>query len=163
MAKRKTSRRSTPHTAAAAPDKMLDLVHQIWLAGLGAAAKARRGTPQLFQELVAEGARVQLQTRGTAEKAVRGVIGDVQQRINAGVGQVRGQADDTLAGLEKIFRTRVHRALAQLGVPRSEEVEALNRRVQALNSNIDKLTRARKTRPNVAAARKTAGAHAAVS
>ncbi len=142
---------------------MLDAVHQIWLAGLGAASKTRRGAPQLFQELVAEGARVHVQTRGVAEKALRGVIEDVQGRINSRVGQVRGQAEDTLAGLEKIFQTRVHRVLAQLGVPKAEDVEALSKRVEALNSNIDKLARGRKARPRVQVVRKSSAAPAAVA
>jgi len=143
---------------------MLDAVHQIWLAGLGAASKASRSGPQLFQQLVAEGARVHGQTRGAAEKALRGVIGEVQDRISARVGQVRGQAEDTLAGLEKIFQTRVHRALTQLGVPSAEEVEALSKRVDALNANIDKLARSRKVhaRPRVHATRKPAAEPAVV-
>jgi len=141
---------------------MLNAVHQIWLAGLGAASKTSRGAPQLFQELVTEGARVQIQTRGAAEKALRGVIDGVQGRINSRVGQVRGQAEDTLAGLEKIFQTRVHRVLAQLGVPKSEDVEALSKRVEALNSNIEKLARARKARPRVQVGRKAAVAPAAL-
>jgi poly(hydroxyalkanoate) granule-associated protein len=144
---------------------MLDAVHQIWLAGLGAASRARQSGPQLFQDLVSEGARVHAETRGAAEKALRGVVGDMQQRINAGVGQVRGQAEDTLANLEKIFETRVHRALTRIGVPSAEDIEALSKRVEGLNANIDRLARARKApaHPRKHAGRKAAGAHAAAS
>jgi len=165
MVSRRKSRRGTRATANSAQDKLLDAVHQIWLAGLGAAAKAHRSGPELFQDLVAEGARVHVQTRGAAEKALRGVIGDIQERVNARVGQVRGQAEDTLADLEKIFQTRVHRALTQLGVPRAEEVEALSKRVDQLNANIDKLARARKApaRPRVHSARKPPAHAEAVS
>ena len=143
---------------------MLDAVHQIWLAGLGAASKARRSGPQLFQDLVAEGARVHVQTRGAAQKALRGVIGDVRKHIDARIGQVRGQTEDTLAGLEKIFQTRVHRALTQLGVPSAEEVESLSKRVDALNANIDKLARTRKVHghPRAHTARKPAAEPAVV-
>lgn len=60
------------------------------------------------------------------------------------VSKVRGQATDALDGLEKVFQTRVHRALTQLGVPSAEEVQSLSKRVDRLNANIDKLARGRK-------------------
>lgn len=141
MATRRTHRKSRRAAAAASPSPLLDTLHQVYLAGLGAAARARSGGPQLFDELVAEGARVHADTRGAAEKALQGIRSDFKAQLGARVGQVRGQATEALDGLEKIFRTRVHRALAQLGVPRAEEVLALSKRVDALNANVEKLTR----------------------
>ncbi len=146
MAKRKSrgtgSRvRSAPATAQ---ERLLDTVHQIWLAGLGAASKARQGAPQLLEDLVNEGARIHSQARGAAEKTLRSLLEGVQTSINARVSQVQGQATDTLSNLEKMFQTRVHRALTQLGVPSAEEVESLSKRVDALNANIEKLARSRK-------------------
>jgi poly(hydroxyalkanoate) granule-associated protein len=120
---------------------MLQMLHQIWLAGLGAASKAQHGAPQLLDELIAEGARVDAQARGAATKALRGVLSDVQAGVNARVSQVRGQAAEAMDNLETIFRTRVHRALTQLGVPSAESVAALSKRVDALNINIEKLAR----------------------
>ena len=127
-------------TGNAAQDKLLYTVHQIWLAGLGAASKASQGTPRLLDELVAEGARVQAQQRGAAEKALRALV----DTVNARVDQVRGQAADTLNNLEKIFQVRVHRALAQLGVPSGEEIEALSKRIDRLNESIDRVAGSRR-------------------
>jgi poly(hydroxyalkanoate) granule-associated protein len=147
--------------ASAPPDsqaRLLGTLHQVYLAGLGALSKASNGAPQLFEELVAEGARVHADTRGAAEKALQGVMAGVQDRFNTRVGQVRGQAADVLDGLEKVFQTRVHRALTQLGVPSSEEVAALSKRVDTLNANINRLTRqSRKpSRPRSGASRQAA-------
>jgi len=122
---------------------MLQMLHQVWLAGLGAVSKAQHGAPQLLEELIAEGARVDAQARGAARRAVQGLLSDVQAGVNARVSQVRGQAAEAMDNLETIFRTRVHRALSQLGVPRAEAVAALSKRVDALNANIDKLARQR--------------------
>jgi poly(hydroxyalkanoate) granule-associated protein len=122
----------------------LDSMNQIWLAGLGAVSKAQRGAPQLLQELIAEGARVHAKTRGAAEKAVRGMVSDVRSTINSRIGEVRGQAADALEGLEKIFQSRVHRALTQIGVPSAEDIAALSERVEALSANIEKLAQSRK-------------------
>lgn len=136
--------------ASAAPDaqaRLLGTLHQVYLAGLGALSKASTGAPQLFEELVAEGARVHADTRGAAEKALQGLVAGVNERVNTRVGQVRGQAADVLEGLEKVFQTRVHRALTQLGVPSSEEVTALSKRVDTLNANINRLSRQSRRTP----------------
>ena len=136
---------------------MLQMLHQVWLAGLGAVSKAQRGAPQLLDDLIAEGARVDAQARGAARKALRGVLSDVQAGVNARVSHVRGQAAEAMDNLETIFRTRVHRALTQLGVPSAESVASLSKRVDALNANIGKLARQR-TR---GAARPRAAVHSA--
>ncbi len=141
---------------------MLNALHQVWLAGLGAAFRAQRGAPQLWEELISEGASVQARTRGAAEKMTRAWVGGVRSRVNARLGEAQGKAADMLDNLEKIFQARVHRALAQLGVPTAEEVAALSRRVDALNSGIDKLSRSRKVmRVQRRALRRTVAARAA--
>ena len=139
MATKKRSRKAVRKTESSAQARMLGALHQVWLAGLGAVSKAQHGAPKVLEELIAEGARFQSDTRGAAEETLRGVLGGVKGRISAGVGQVRGQASDALENLEKIFQTRVHRTLAQLGVPSASEIEALSKRVDALNKSIDRL------------------------
>jgi poly(hydroxyalkanoate) granule-associated protein len=143
---RRVRRIARRRAAGGTQQRLLGTVHQIWLAGLGAASKASDGAPRLFEELVSEGARVQAKQRGAAEKIVKGLM----EAVNARVGDVRGQATDTLNSLEKIFQTRVHRALTQLGVPSAEEVEGLSKRIDMLNDNIDKLAGARRIRARVA-------------
>jgi poly(hydroxyalkanoate) granule-associated protein len=159
----RTRRKGGASAAAGAQTRLIGTLHQVYLAGLGALSRAGNGAPQLFEELVAEGARVHADTRGAAEKALQGVLAGVQERVNSRVGQVRGQAAEALDGLEKVFQTRVHRALAQLGVPSAEEVTALSKRVDVLNTNINKLTRRprRATRPRAGASKVTAPAAAA--
>ncbi len=147
MASRSTHRKSRRVAVSRTQPPLLDALHQIYLAGLGAASRARNGAPQLFEELVAEGARVHESNLGAAQKALRGVVSDLQSQLGARVGQVRGQAAEALDGLEKIFQTRVHRALAQLGVPRAEEVLALSKRVDTLNANLEKLARHPRSAP----------------
>ncbi len=159
----RTRRKGGASAAADSQTLLLGALHQVYLAGLGALAKASSGAPQLFEELVAEGARVHADTRGAAEKALQGLMSGVQDRVNMRVGQVRGQAADALDGLEKVFQTRVHRALTKLGVPGAEEVAALSKRVDTLNANINRLTRqARRTpRPRAGASRSSASHPAA--
>ncbi len=129
--------RKAPGTAQ---QRMLETMHQIWLAGLGAVSKAGNGAPQLLQELVAEGARVQSAARGTAEKA----LGDVKAGVDSRVAQIRRHAGDAMDDMERIFQTRVQQALGKIGVPSAGDVESLGRRVEKLNANVNKLAGGRK-------------------
>jgi poly(hydroxyalkanoate) granule-associated protein len=142
-----TKKKSPKRARTAKPDtqaQLINMLHQVWLAGLGAVARAQRGAPKLLDELVAEGAQVYADSKGAAEQALRGALSGVQETLNSRMGKVRNEAVDAFENLEKIFRARVHSALTQLGVPSAGEVESLSRRVDALNVNIDKLARTRK-------------------
>ncbi len=161
--RRKGGRKSGRNPASGAEARLLGTLHQVYLAGLGALSKARSGAPGLFEELVAEGARAHAETRGAAEKALLGMMADVQQTVGTQLGKVRGQATDALDGLEKVFQTRVHRALTQLGVPSAEEVNALSKRVDSLNANIGKLTRGGRGTPRSRNGRSTRAAAAAAA
>src|SRR3546814_12624244 len=55
------------------------------------------------------------------------------------VGNVRERASDTWDRLEKVFEQRVQRALTQLGVPGSKELQDLITRVNELNAQLRKL------------------------
>lgn len=160
--RKKKSRKTAANGSGRIPTQLLGIVSQIWLAGLGAVSKAQSGAPKLLQELIAEGARIHADTRDAAEKALQGVMADVQSTLDARMSQVRGKATDAFENLEKIFQTRVHRALNQLGVPSADEVEALSKRVHALNVNIEKLAHARTVRPR-GPARKAAHTRASAS
>ena len=138
---------------AVAQARLLDGMHQIWLAGLGAVARAQRGAPRLLDELVAEGAKVHAKARGSARKAVRGAMHEAQAAMNERIDEMRGRAEDAYGNLEKMFQKRVHRALNQLGVPSEEEVAALSKRVDTLNANIAKLGRAKLARAKLARAK----------
>jgi DNA anti-recombination protein RmuC len=65
-----------------------------------------------------------------------------QKKVNRRVGSVRNQATETLDNLEKIFQTRVQRALHQLGMPTAEEITALTRKVDELHHSVERLARA---------------------
>jgi poly(hydroxyalkanoate) granule-associated protein len=159
MAAKRKPRKSARASRTGAEVQMVEMLHRIWLAGLGAVSKAQHGAPQLLEDLIEEGARLDTQARGAARKAVTDVLGTMQKGVRSRIGQVRGRTSEALDNLERMFQVRVHRALSQLGVPSSEEIEALSKRVDALNTSIDKLARARnhapKPRSRASAARKT--------
>jgi len=134
--------------------------NQIWMAGLGALARTQEGGTKVFDELVREGSKLQGSALDAAQKVVRQALQGAQQSVNRKVDDVRGQATETWDSLEKIFQTRVQRALHQLGMPTAEEITALTHKVNDLTHSVDRLAKAgpaKKARPaarNKAAARR---------
>lgn len=150
MAKAKTKARAKAKTAddgvASRAGNMLYSANQIWLAGLGALGRAQGGAGglQRFEGLMKEGTRLQTAALDTAQKAVMQAFRGAQQAVDQKVGGVRNQAQGTWDNLEKIFQTRVQRALHQLGMPTAEEMSALAQRVGKLNQNVEALARTSK-------------------
>jgi poly(hydroxyalkanoate) granule-associated protein len=62
-----------------------------------------------------------------------------QKTVNQRVDTVKAQAGETWDNLEKIFQTRVQRALHQLGMPTAEEITALARKVAELAAAVERL------------------------
>jgi poly(hydroxyalkanoate) granule-associated protein len=117
--------------------------NQIWSAGLGAMSRAQSGGTKFFEELVREGAKLQGSALDTAQKVVMQAFQGAQKSVNRHVGGVKGQATETWDNLEKIFQTRVQRALHQIGMPTAEEITALTRKVNDLSRSVDKLAGSR--------------------
>ncbi|AOY87624.1 poly(hydroxyalkanoate) granule-associated protein [Marinobacter salinus] len=118
---------SDPQLAA----KIKGSARQIWLAGLGAYTKAEEDTGRFFDRLVQEGEQLENKTRGVVEKQIK----SVEDRV----GGVRERATGTWDKLEHLFDERVSGALRRLGIHRREEIEALERRIEALESELVRL------------------------
>lgn len=120
-------------TAAGLLDSQLaqtvkDSAQQIWLAGLGAFAKAQGEGTKVFETLIKEGVSLHRKTQAAAEEK----IGDVAGKMSAMAGQVGDKANAHWDKLETIFEERTARALNKLGVPTAKDVAALSERVEAL-------------------------------
>ena len=97
---------------------------QIWLAGLGAFAKAQEEGGKMFDALVKEGEAMQKKTRDVAD---------------ARIAAVAGRAADTWDRLEQVFEDRVARALGRLGIPGRDDLRTLTRRVEELSQEVRQL------------------------
>ena len=122
---------------AAAPSGLLDSqlaqtvkdsAHQIWLAGLGAFAKAQGEGGKLFDTLIKEGLNLQKKTQAVAEEK----LGDVAGKMTAMAGEVGHKANAQWDKLEGIFEQRTALAMGKLGVPSARALAALVDRVAAL-------------------------------
>jgi len=124
-------------------DNLLYSAHQIWLAGLGALSRAQAGAPKVFEDLMREGSKLQGGALDAAKSVVMQAFQGAQKTVNKRVDDVKEQATETWDNLEKIFQSRVQRAMHQLGMPTAEEITALARKVEELADNVEKLAAAK--------------------
>jgi poly(hydroxyalkanoate) granule-associated protein len=113
---------------------------QIWLAGLGAFAKAQQEGNKVFDALIREGEAIQKKTRKVTEDKVT---------------EMASKATGTWDKLEQVFESRVARSLNSLGVPTRADVAALAKRVAELKAEVEKLNKGA-ARPASRTARKPA-------
>ena len=111
---------------------------QIWLAGMGAFAKAQEGRLKVFEALIKEGTSLQRKTQSAAEEK----IGEVTDRMSAMAGDVTAKAGQHWDKLESIFEQRTAKAMNKLGVPTAKDVDALIKRVDELAAAVARLSRA---------------------
>jgi poly(hydroxyalkanoate) granule-associated protein len=130
--------------ARAAQEQLRQAVQQVWLAGMGAIARAQKEGPAGFQEAVAEGIKLFSQSGTTAQRRVRDALGAAQETLQSRVGGAREQAQETWDNLEALFQSRVQRAMHQLGVPTAAEIRELSRRVSELNDTVMASSRPRR-------------------
>jgi poly(hydroxyalkanoate) granule-associated protein len=119
----------------AAGKSIMESAQQIWLAGLGAFAKAQGEGGKLFETLIREGSSLEQKTR----KIATGTVGEVRGAVETGVSQVRERTQETWDKLEQVFENRVSRALGKLGVPGRKELDELARRVEELNREVRRI------------------------
>ena len=127
-----------------------DSAQQIWLAGMGAFAKAQAEGRQVFDALVKEGSALQKKTQSAAEER----FGDVSSKMTSMAEDVTAKAGKQWDKLESIFEERTAKAMKKLGVPSSKDVEALMARIDALSEQVARS--ARSTARKTAASAKTA-------
>ena len=131
MATRKTKSRAKAGKTVV--DKQLaqavtQSAQKIWLAGLGAFARARTEGDKLFDVLVEQGKTLRLRSRKTADLAMK----NVRTQADATLSSAQGKWDK----LEQVFEDRVSKSLNRLGVLTSKDVDDLARQVSDLNDSV---------------------------
>jgi len=104
--------------------RMKDSAQHIWLAGLGAFAKAQEEGGKVFENLVKEGSHLQQTTQ------------QAQAKMTEAAEKVGQMASGQMDKLETIFEERVAMALKSMGLPSAEDVAALQARVEQLEKQL---------------------------
>ena len=137
---------------SALANSVKDSAQQIWLAGMGAFAKAQAEGRQVFDALVKEGSALQKKTQTAAEER----FGDVSNKMSSMADDVTAKAGKQWDKLESIFEERTAKAMKKLGVPSSRDVQALMDRIDALSAQVAARGRTAAKKPAAKPAAKTA-------
>ena len=151
--KQATSSKSGFDSALAGAVK--ESAQQIWLAGMGAFAKAQAEGGKVFETLVKEGVSLQRKTQSVAEGKISEVTSKVSNMASM-AGEVGAKAGQQWDKLESIFEERVARSLNKLGVPSAKDVNVLIARIDALSKQVAQLSKAKPTVAAKPVAKKTA-------
>lgn len=145
-AKKSAKATEAPRTAGLVQDS----AQQIWLAGLGAFAKAQEEGTKAFQSLVNDGLTLQRQTKAAAEEKLAeasrklSTLAEVTTGLTTGMGaslsSLGSKAAQPWDKLESIFEERVAKALAQLGMPSAQEIKSLQADLAAMKKQLAALS-----------------------
>jgi len=104
--------------------RMKDSAQHIWLAGLGAFAKAQEEGAKVFDNLVKEGSQLQQTTQ------------QAQAKMTEAAEKVGQMATGQMDKLETIFEERVAKALKHMGLPSAQDLADLQARVEQLEKQL---------------------------
>jgi poly(hydroxyalkanoate) granule-associated protein len=141
-----------------------DSARQIWLAGLGAFAKAQEEGAKVFDALVQEGKGLEAKTRKMTESRVNDMNAQMNKAAATATKAAQAASDKANAAwdkLEQVFEDRVARALNRLGVPTHKDINSLSKQVAELSSAVTALrakqaTKAPRSRGSSAPVKKAA-------
>ena len=149
LQKMSADKAASPHLASAVKES----AQQIWLAGLGAFAKAQEGGGKVYESLMKEGLSIQRKTQASAEEK----ISEATSKMANMAGDIQSKAGQQWDKLENIFEDRVAKALNKLGVPSAKDVDALIARIDELNKSVQNMSaRAATTKTTTKTTAKTA-------
>ncbi len=113
---------------------------KVWLAGLGAYAKAGAEGNGYFKELVKAGEGIEKQGKKLVDKQF-GAANSQLSSVKSSVAEVKGKVEVQLDKIEKAFDARVAVALNRLGIPSRQDVEALSAKLDELNVLLEQVAR----------------------
>ncbi len=122
---------------------VLDSSRQIWLAGLGAFARAKGEGMKVFETLVQQGETLERKTRKAAAHTASMAHGAAKAKVR----EVQKGVGGTWDKLEQVFEDRVARALSKLGVHTQTDVEKLSERVDVLAEAVNELIKVTGAKP----------------
>jgi len=108
-------------------DQLLEVTHKLRLAGLGAVSTVQRVGGQWLDTLVEEGKKLEARFNPMAT------------RTSATAPPKKVLTPQQIEQLEEIFQERVARALQRLQIPTRQDLEKLNRKMDALDETLKAL------------------------
>jgi poly(hydroxyalkanoate) granule-associated protein len=147
---RKSAAKATATRKVAAKNlsvgQVADSAQKVWLAGLGAVAKAQANSGKIVETLadqagvlVAEGKKIEARVLSVATAKAK----EAQSAATKFAKAKSEETAQTLGKLEGVFEERVSKTLNTFGIPSSRQVRELIVRMEELQSSLNQLKRAR--------------------
>jgi len=117
---------------------------KIWLAGLGAYAKAGQEGSEYFKDLVKSGEGVEKQGKKLVNEQVEAAnsqIDSVKSTVTSNVSSVKSKFEVRIDKIEKAFDNRVASALNRIGIPSKQDVEVLSAKLDELSALLEHVAR----------------------
>ena len=137
-------------TAANPQDNTPPNAQHVWLAGLGAMAKAQEQGSKAIEALLNDGLNFQRKSQAEAQQRLQ----EATERLSHIASDFGQQTTGRVDKLEHLFEDRVAKALHRLGMPSLLDMQMLNDRVAQLEAQLAALQT--KAAPKTAATAKTA-------
>jgi len=138
--------KSNKTKASPQSDSQTPPAQHVWLAGLGAIAKAQEQGSKAIEALVNDGLAFQRKSQAEAQQRLQ----EATERLSHMASDFGQQASGRVDKLEHLFEDRVAKALHRLGMPTLLDLEMLSDRVAQLEAQLAALHKA-ESKPQKAA------------
>ncbi|MBX3725191.1 MAG: phasin family protein [Xanthomonadales bacterium] len=109
-----------------------DSAQQIWLAGLGAFAKAQEEGSRLFDQLIVDGAELEKQTR----KYTHEHLASLRDHMEGTVQRLRDTGQASMKKIQGLVDARVAQAVERMAVPSREDFETLMAQMESMRAQM---------------------------
>jgi poly(hydroxyalkanoate) granule-associated protein len=141
-------------TTKSQPDSQTPPAQHVWLAGLGAMAKAQEQGSKAIEALVNDGLAFQRKSQAEAQQRLH----EATERLSHMASDFGQQTSGRVDKLEHLFEDRVAKALHRLGMPTLLDIQILNDRIAQLEAQLAALSGAATRKPASAPAKAKAAA-----
>jgi poly(hydroxyalkanoate) granule-associated protein len=124
-----------PKSQAATAQAFAPPAQQVWLAGLGAMAKAQEQGSKAMEALLSDGLAFQRKSQAEAQQRLQ----EATERLGHLASDFGQNASGRVDKLEHLFEDRVAKALHRLGMPSLLDIQMLSERVAQLESQLQAL------------------------
>lgn len=124
--------KTTNGPASGAAEHATPPTQQVWLAGLGAMAKAQEQGSKAIEALLSDGLAFQRKSQAEAQQRLQ----EATERLSHMATDLGQNASVRVDKLEHLFEDRVAKALHRLGMPSLVDIQMLSERVAQLESQL---------------------------
>jgi poly(hydroxyalkanoate) granule-associated protein len=138
-------RAKTKKPAESSHDVLADVkayARKIWLAGLGAYAKAGQDSADYISDLIKVGESIEKKGKQLVDEQVEAANSQIDS-VKSSVTGVKEKVEVQLDRIEQSFDNRVASALNRLGIPAQQDIAELSARLDELNALLEQVVRNR--------------------